>query len=106
FCMMYSGLIFQSKTIRTMIFVPIAMGIAQRFGHPVISLALPVAMLTEHCYSLPFNSKPALLLYSTNQYSMTDAFKYGITLMTISWFLILIWGQTVLKWLGITPGLF
>lgn len=106
FCMMYSGLIFQSKTIRTMIFVPIAMGIAQRFGYPVISLALPVAMLTEHCYALPFNSKPALLLYSTNQYSITDAFKYGITLMTISWFLILVWGQTVLKWLGITPGLF
>ncbi len=106
FFMMYSGLIFQSKTIRTMIFVPIAMGVAQRFGYPVISLALPVSMLIEHCYVLPFNSKPAALLYTTNQYSMTDAFKYGITLMTISWFIILLWGETVLKWLGITPGLF
>ena len=106
FFMMYSGLIFQSKTIRTMIFVPIAMGVAQRFGYPVISLALPVSMLIEHCYVLPFNSKPAALLYTTNQYSMTDAFKFGITLMTISWFIILLWGETVLKWLGITPGLF
>lgn len=106
FFMMYSGLVFQSKTIRTMIFVPIAMGVAQRFGYPAISLALPVAMLIEHCYVLPFNSKPAALLYTTNQYSMTDAFKFGITLMTISWFIILLWGETVLKWLGITPGLF
>ena len=106
FFMMYSGLVFQSKTIRTMIFVPIALGVAQRFGYSPVSLSLPVAMLIEHCYVLPFNSKPAALLYTTNQYSMTDAFKFGITLMTISWLIILLWGQTVLKWLGITPGLF
>ena len=62
FLMMYSGLVFQSKTIRT--------------------------------------------LYNTNQYSQTDAFKFGITMMTISWVLILIWGETVLRWLSITPGLF
>jgi len=55
---------------------------------------------------LPFNSKPAALLYNTNMYSMTDAFKFGITMMTFSWILILLWGETVLKWLGITPGLF
>jgi hypothetical protein len=37
---------------------------------------------------------------------MTDAFKYGIAMMTFSWFLILLFGETVLKWLHITPGLF
>lgn len=106
FVMMYSGLVFQSKTIRTMVFVPIALGVEARFGFPAMSIALPVAMLIEHCYVLPFNSKPALLLYNTNTYSMTDAFKFGITMMTISWALILVWGATVLKWAGITPGLF
>ena len=106
FLMMYSGLVFQSKTIRTMVFVPIALGVEKRFGFPPMSLALPVSMLIEHCYVLPFNSKPAALLYTTNHYSMTDAFKYGITMMTFSWLLILLFGQTVLKWLHITPGLF
>jgi di/tricarboxylate transporter len=106
FLMMYSGLIFQSKTIRTMVFVPIALGVEARFGFPVMSLSLPVAMLIEHCYVLPFNSKPAALLYNTNMYSQTDAFKFGITMMTFAWILILVWGETVLKWLGITPGLF
>ena len=106
FLMMYSGLVFQSKTIRTMVFVPIALGVEARFGFPVMSLSLPVAMLIEHCYVLPFNSKPAALLYNTNQYSQTDAFKFGITMMTISWVLILVWGETVLHWLDITPGLF
>ena len=106
FLMMYSGLVFQSKTIRTMVFVPIALGVEARFGFPVMSLSLPVAMLIEHCYVLPFNSKPAALLYNTNMYSQTDAFKFGITMMTFAWILILVWGETVLKWLGITPGLF
>jgi di/tricarboxylate transporter len=80
--------------------------VEQRFGFMPMSLSLPVAMLIEHCYVLPFNSKPAALLYNTNQYSQTDAFKFGITMMTFSWLLILIFGQTVLKWLNITPGLF
>ena len=31
---------------------------------------------------------------------------FGITMMTISWVLILVWGETVLHWLDITPGLF
>lgn len=105
FLMMYSGLVFQSKTIRTMVFVPIALGVEARFGFPTMSIALPVAMLIEHVYVLPFNSKPAALLYNTNMYSQTDAFKFGITMMTISWVLILIWGETVLRWIGITPGL-
>ena len=106
FLMMYSGLVFQSKTIRTMVFVPIALGVETRFGFPPMSIALPVSMLIEHVYVLPFNSKPAALLYNTNMYSQTDAFKYGITMMTISWLLILLWGGTVLKWMGVTPGLF
>lgn len=104
FLMIYSGLVFQSKTIRTMVFVPIALGIESRFGFPVMSLSLPVAMLIEHVYVLPFNSKPAALLYNTNQYSQTDAFKFGITMMTISWLLVLVWGATFFKWFGITPG--
>lgn len=104
--MMFSGLLFQSKTIRTMVFVPIALGVESRFKFPPMSIALPVSMLIEHVYVLPFNSKPAALLYNTNQYSQTDAFKYGFTMMVFSWLLMLLWGETVLKWTGITPGLF
>ena len=103
--MVFSGLVFQSKTIRTMVFVPIALGVEQRFGFMPMSIALPVSMLIEHVYVLPFNSKPAALLYNTNQYSWSDTFKFGITMMVISWLIILLWGGTVLKWLGYTPGL-
>lgn len=102
--MCFSALIFQSKTMRAMIFVPIAIGVANRFGVSVVSLALPVAFMIEHVYVLPFNSKPAALLYETDQYSLTDAFKYGFTLMVIAWVLNIIAGETWFRFLGITPN--
>lgn len=101
--MCFSALIFQSKTMRTMIFVPIAIGVANRFGFSVVSLALPVAFMIEHVYVLPFNSKPAALLYETDQYSLTDAFKFGFTLMVIGWVLNIVAGETWFRVLGITP---
>ena len=104
--MLFSGLLFQSKTMRALIFIPIAIGVEQQFGFLPLSLSFPVALLIEHVYVLPFNSKPAALLYTTNHYSWSDTFKYGITMMIIAWVMILIWGETVLHWLGYTPGLF
>lgn len=107
FGMVFSALVFQSKTMRAMIFIPIAIGIATRFGFEIISLTLPVAFLIEHVYTLPFNSKPALLLYSTNHYSWADTFKYGITMQILAWILSIVMAMTYFKWLDITPnGLF
>ena len=104
--MLFSALIFQSKNMRTLVFVPIAIGVEQQFGFPPLSLSFPVSLLIEHVYVLPFNSKPAALLYTTNHYSWSDTFKFGITMMVIAWIMILVWGETVLHWLGYTPGLF
>lgn len=101
--MAYSALLFQSKTMRAMIFVPIALGVASRFDYYPLSLALPVAFMIEHVYVLPFNSKPAALLYETGHYSLTDAFRFGITLMTIAWLLNIVAGETWFRFLGITP---
>lgn len=106
FIMIFSGILFQSKTMRALIFVPIAIGIAQKFNYPIMSLSFPVALLIEHVYVLPFNSKPSALLYTTNHYSMSDSFKYGFTMLIISWLMIIVWGETVLKWLGYTNGVF
>lgn len=102
--MVFSALIFQSKTMRTLIFIPIAIGVAQKFGFNVLSLALPVALLIEHVYTLPFNSKPAALLYVTDQYSWSDTFKFGSTMLVISWVIMIIAGETYLKYLGYTPN--
>ena len=87
-----------------MIFVPIAIGVAGRFDFSIVSLALPVAFMIEHVYVLPFNSKPAALLYETDHYSITDTFKYGFTMMVTAWLLIIIAGETWFKVLDITPN--
>jgi len=86
-----------------MIFVPIAIGVASRFGHTAMSLALPVAFLIEHVYVLPFNSKPAALLYETGKYSLSDAFRFGFTMMVVSWLVIIVAGESWFRVLGITP---
>ena len=104
--MLFSGLVFQSKNMRALVFLPIAIGVEKKFGLPPLSLSFPVSLLIEHVYVLPFNSKPAALLYTTNQYSWSDTFKFGITMMVIAWVMIVVWGETVLHWLGYTPGLF
>jgi len=101
--MVFSALVFQSKTMRAMIFVPIAIGVASRFGFPIISLALPVAFMIEHVYVLPFNSKPAALLYETDMYTLSNAFRFGITMMIIGWVLNIVMGETWFRFLGITP---
>lgn len=102
--MTFSALAFQSKTMRTMVFVPIAIGVATRFDLSIISLALPVAFMIEHVYVLPFNSKPAALLYETNHYSLMDGFKYGMAMMTVAWVLNVVAGETWYRFLGITPN--
>lgn len=105
--MIFSALFMQSKTMRAMIFVPISIGVALRFGFPVLSLAFPVSLLIEHVYVLPFNSKPALLLYSTDHYSWSDTFRFGIIMQIIAWIVSVLMAMTYFKWLGITPdGLF
>jgi anion transporter len=103
-CMIFSSLIFQSKTMRTLIFVPIAIGAAQKFGFSILSLAFPVALLIEHVYALPFNSKPAALLYVTDHYSWSDTLKFGVSMLVAGWLLIILMGETYLRWLGYTPN--
>ncbi len=102
--MLFSAIVFQSKTMRTLIFIPIAIGVAQKFGYSIMSLAFPVALLIEHVYVLPFNSKPAALLYVTDQYSWSDTFKFGITMMIIGWIVSILMGMTFFKYMGITPN--
>jgi di/tricarboxylate transporter len=85
-----------------MIFIPIAIGVANRFVFKVVSLALPLAFMIEQVYMLPFNSKPAALLYETDHYSLTDTVKYGFTVMVIECTLIIVAGETWFRFLEIT----
>ena len=101
-----SHFIFQSKNMRTIIFMPIVIGIAQTLKIDVLSLALPVALCINCCWSLPFNAKPNAMLYGTNKYTMGESFRYGLVMSILYWALLLAAGGTYLVWLGITPGFF
>lgn len=101
-----SHFIFQSKNMRTIIFMPIVIGIAQELKIDVLSLAIPVALCINVCWSLPFNAKPNAMLYGTNKYTMGESFYYGLVMSVLYWIGLLVAGATYFKWLGISPGFF
>ncbi len=101
-----SHFIFQSKNMRTIIFMPIVIGICQQLQIDILSLALPVALCINCCWTLPFNAKPNAMLYGTNKYTMGEAFAYGATMSVLYWAMLIISGGTYFHWLGITPGFF
>ena len=101
-----SHFIFQSKNMRTIIYMPIVIGIAQTLKIDILALAMPVALCINCCWSLPFNAKPNAMLYGTNKYTMGESFKYGFIMSVLYWVLLLIAGATYMHWMGICPSFF
>ena len=100
---MYAHLFFTSKTMRSIVMIPIIIAIAQQMGFDPVSLALPAAFTLTWVITLPTNAKPNLILYSTGQFSISDNLKYGLTVSTIGVVVMIIAGFTWFRWLGITP---
>jgi anion transporter len=101
---MFSHLFFTSKTMRTLIFIPFVIAIAQTLGFDPLWLALPAAFTIDWVIGLPINAKPNVILFSTGQYSVLDNLKYGLIMTTIGTILLIVAGLTWFRVLGITPG--
>lgn len=104
--MLYSHLLTTSKTVRTMIMIPIVITLAKTLGWTPISLALPAALTIDWVIGLPISGKPNVILFATNQYSVADNFKYGITACTLGLLLLVGSAATWFHWLGVTPSFF
>ncbi len=102
--MMYSHLLTTSKTVRTIIMIPIVITMAKALGWDPVSLALPAALTIDWVVGLPISGKPNVILFSTNQYSVIDNFKYGITVCTVGLVLLVLSAATWFHWIGITPS--
>ena len=101
--MMYSHLVFTSKTMRTIILIPFTIALAQELGINPIALALPAAFTIDWVIGLPISAKPNVILFTTGQYSVLDNLKYGIIMATIGIILLVVAGFTWFRILGITP---
>ncbi len=102
--MMYSHLLTTSKTVRTLIMLPIIITLAKALGWNPISFALPAALCIDWVVGLPISGKPNVILFSTNQYSVGDNFKYGFLTCTIGVALLVISAATWFHWIGLTPS--
>lgn len=101
--MMYSHLLTTSKTVRTIIMIPIIITLAKALGWNPLSLALPAALCIDWVVGLPISGKPNVILFSTNQYSVVDNFKYGMVTCTIGVLLLVLFALTWFPWIGLTP---
>jgi solute carrier family 13 (sodium-dependent dicarboxylate transporter), member 2/3/5 len=102
--MMYSHLLTTSKTVRTMIMIPIIITLAKALGWDPVSLALPAALCIDWVVGLPISGKPNVILFATNQYSVMDNFKYGMLTCTIGVLLLVVSAATWFHWIGLTPA--
>lgn len=102
--MMYSHLLTTSKTVRTLIMLPIIITLAKALGWDPLAFALPAALCIDWVVGLPISGKPNVILFSTNQYSVMDNFKYGMTACTLGVVFLVISAATWFHWLGITPA--
>ena len=102
--MMYSHLLTTSKTVRTLIMLPIIITLAKALGWNPISFALPAALCIDWVVGLPISGKPNVILFSTNQYSVVDNFKYGMLTCTIGVVLLVVSAMTWFHWIGLTPS--
>ena len=100
---MYAHFFFTSKTMRTVIMIPMVIGVAQHLGYRPISLALPAAFTIDWVIGLPISAKPNLILFTTGQYSVLDQLKYSVVMTTIGVVLLVVAGMTWFRVLGITP---
>ena len=101
---MFSHIFFTSKTMRTLIFIPFVITIAQTLGFKPLALALPAAFTIDWVITLPINAKPNVIQFSTGQYSVLDSLKYGLVMTTVGTLLLILAGFTWFRMLGITPG--
>ncbi len=102
--MLYSHLLSTSKTVRTVIMIPAIILLARRLGWDPASLALPAAFTIDWVIGLPISGKPNVILFGTNQYSVKDNLKYGLTVCTFGFLLLILAGATWFHWLGLTPA--
>jgi len=93
-------LISESKTARTVIMFPIMIAVAKLYGWDLIGFCLPIAFMINQVYILYYNSKPAVLSYQTDQYSLGESFKFGIVQLIIILIVLVFWTQYVMPLMG------
>lgn len=98
-------LVSESKTARTIIMFPIMISVAKKFGWDLAGFCLPMAFMINQVYVLYFNSKPANISYLSNQYTMWESFKFGMTQMVIIWLLLVPWTHYVMPLMGFNSRL-
>lgn len=109
FIALFSHIIFTSKIVRITILAPTVIAFAKELAPVlnadptklVIALTLPVAFTICWCITLPPQSKPNLIYYSSGFYKVRDQLLHGLIIDGIGYLMFLVAGLTWFKIVGI-----
>ncbi len=97
----FSHMVFTSKTVRTMILIPTVIALAESAGVNPVTLALPAAFTIADCFTLPPQSKVNLIYLSSGYFTVLDQLKYGLIVGFIKWGVLVAFGLTFYRAIGI-----
>ena len=109
FIALFSHIIFTSKIVRITILAPTVIAFAKELAPVlnadptklVIALTLPVAFTICWCITLPPQSKPNLIYYSSGFYKVRDQLLHGLIIDGIGYLMFLVAGLIWFKIVGI-----
>lgn len=95
---------FASATALAAAMIPIVISILQGVTTPginVVGLTMVLQYVVSFGFILPVNSPQSMIAYGTETFEVKDFIRVGIPLTMIAYVLVLIFGATYWKWLGI-----
>lgn len=73
-----------SNVALTTIFVPVVFGIADAFGYPPLTLALPVTFAASCAFMLPISTPPNAVMYASGYVRLNDMIRAGMVLNVVA----------------------
>ncbi len=81
------------------IFVPVVAGIALGLEVPILHLAIPITLAASCAFMLPMATPPNAIVFASGHIKVYQMVKVGVILNLISVLLLIVLGNTVVKWL-------
>lgn len=95
---------FASATALAAAMIPIVISVLQGVkvsGINIVGLTMILQYVVSFGFILPVNSPQSMIAYGTDTFEVKDFIKVGIPLTIIAYILVLIFGATYWKWLGV-----
>ncbi len=80
------------------VFMPVVAGIAAGLNTPMLWVAIPMTIASSCAFMLPMATPPNAIVFASGHIKVAQMVKAGTLLNLISIILLMLWGQTFVRW--------